>query len=123
MGFFDNGGSELYVSRVFSQASTTDTGNASASLGSGSTAITVNARFPGSFANNQKVSASLVATKMAMANLGALPWGSVVALVSPGSAAMATLAQPAQATDTQITVAPALSGSPPSVLVDNEILR
>jgi phage tail sheath protein FI len=123
MGFFDNGGSELYVSRVFSQASTTDTGNASASLGSGSTAITVNARFPGSFANNQVVSASLVATKTAMANLAALPWGSVVALVSPGSAAMATLAQPAQATDTQITIAPALSGStPPSVLVDNEIL-
>ena len=73
MGFFDNGGSELYVTRVFFQASATDTGNASASLGCAMTAITVNARFPGSFVNDEKVSASLVATKMAMANLGALP--------------------------------------------------
>ena len=122
-GFFDNGGSELYVSRVFSQTDGTDTGIASATYPTVNPTVTVSARFPGAFANNQVVTASLIATKTAMTNLAGLPAGSVVALVSSGSAALATLAKPALATDLQITIAPALTGgNPPSVLVDNEIL-
>ena len=49
--FFDNGGSRLYVSRVFQPInSTTNTGKATRNVGPGNE-ITLNARFPGSAGN------------------------------------------------------------------------
>ena len=121
--FFDNGGSELYVSRVFSAASATDTGNASAAIPTSSPTVTVSARFPGAFANFQQVTTNLVATKTAAGNLVGLPSGSLVVSALSGPTPIGTLGKIALATDNQITLAVALTGSNPTfVLVDGEIM-
>jgi len=49
--FFEEGGTRLYISRVFSQNSTTDTGKASATMSSGGSSVKVEARFPGDAGN------------------------------------------------------------------------
>jgi hypothetical protein len=74
--FFDNGGSMLYVSRVYSATGAPPAGYASAGSGD----VTVRARFPGAFANGQSVTVTLVATKIVSA--GTLPPGSIVASVA-----------------------------------------
>jgi phage tail sheath protein FI len=75
--FFDNGGSMLYVSRVFSPASGTDSGYATVTSGS----VTVAARFPGAMLNGQQVTVTLVAQKTQ--NVANLPLGSLLA--EPGA--------------------------------------
>src|SRR5580704_15292549 len=59
--FFDNGGSQLYVSRVFVPKSATGTGVASSGIASASNVIAA-ARFPGNL-GNQKVTVKLKATR------------------------------------------------------------
>jgi uncharacterized protein len=85
-GFFDNGGSMLYVSRVFSLGA--DSGIASAgNLADGDVAVV--ARFPGAFASHQTVTVAVEATKVQTVNN--LPPGSLVALVpSAGAPTMYT---------------------------------
>ena len=83
--FFDNGGSMLYVSRVYATgpaaagapAGSIDPGIASSPSGT----VTVAARFPGAFLNQQVVTVTLTATK-AM-NVASLPPGSLLGV--PGS--------------------------------------
>ncbi len=78
--FFDNGGSQLYVSRVFAPGS--DTGIATSGVPSSSNVV-VSARFPGMSGNspvnggNQNVTVKLKATRTQ--NLSSLPPGSLVA--------------------------------------------
>jgi phage tail sheath protein FI len=75
--FFDNGGSMLYVSRVFSPASPTDAGYATVTVGS----VTAAARFPGAMLTGQKVTVTLVAQKTQ--NVANLPAGTLLA--QPGA--------------------------------------
>jgi hypothetical protein len=91
--FFTNGGSQLYVSRVFAnKASTTapadyDPGIATSGTAS-ATSVVVEGRFPGAFLNQQQVTVTLTATKVqSFANLANLPPGSL--LGTPGSGAAA----------------------------------
>ncbi|MGA8532468.1 MAG: hypothetical protein WB615_00005, partial [Candidatus Tumulicola sp.] len=123
-GFFDNGGSMLYVSRVF--AGGVDAAAAGcATAGSGD--VTVSARFPGAFANYQSVTVNLVATKIQ--NVNSLPPGSLVASVANPvalSGSVGTLKAEVDVTSpatTQITLNAALSGSlPATVVIDSETL-
>jgi phage tail sheath protein FI len=86
--FFTNGGSMLYVSRVFANnagatAGTIDPGIATSGAASTSN-VTVAGRFPGAFLNGQIVTAALVATKILNFNtLANLPDGSLLGV--PGS--------------------------------------
>lgn len=79
--FFTNGGSMLYVSRVFANnpgagAGTIDPGIASSGATS-ATAVVVKGRFPGAFLNRQTVTVSLNATRiMNFNNVANLPSGS-----------------------------------------------
>jgi hypothetical protein len=88
--FFDNGGSKLYVSRVFapkagSAASTIDPGVATSGTPSASNVV-VSARFPGSFGNSdffgvvQPVRVSLNSTRIA--SVKNLPFGSLLGVPS-----------------------------------------
>jgi len=114
-GFFDNGGSRLYVSRVFVPRSANDTGVASSGVPTASN-VTVSARFPGA-SGNQTVTVKLKASRTQ--NVASLPPGSL--LVS--AANTSSLANPVAATDRQITLAaPQPWGSPAFVLVDSEIM-
>ncbi len=111
--FFDNGGSMLYVSRVFAPNSVTDLGIASV----GTANVKVTGRFPGTFLNGQTVSVSLRATKTQA--VGNLPPGSLLAVLAPAL----SLAQAAGKADLSITVtAPFSAALPASILVDNEIM-
>jgi phage tail sheath protein FI len=76
--FFDNGGSRLYVSRVFTPKATTDTGLA-ASGAAGDDKVAVIARFPGSALNDRSAVVTLIAAKTQ--NVGSLAPGSL--LVDP----------------------------------------
>ena len=123
-GFFDNGGSMLYVSRVFAGGSATATA-ACATAGSGD--VTLSARFPGAFANNQSVTVSLNATKIQ--NVGSLPQGSLVASVvgpAPVSGSIGTLKAEVDVTTppaTQITLNAPFTGSmPATITIDSEAL-
>ena len=49
--FFEEGGTRLYISRVFSQNSEGDTGKGSATVSSGGASVRVEARFPGAAGN------------------------------------------------------------------------
>jgi Bacteriophage tail sheath protein len=49
--FFEEGGTRLYISRVFSQNSEGDTGKGSATISSGAVSVRVEARFPGAAGN------------------------------------------------------------------------
>lgn len=109
--FFDNGGSQLYVSRVYSPA----TGSGAASSDS-SANVVVKARFPGS-SGNQTVKVAVKAARTQ--NVGSLPAGSLLA--SAGN--ISSLANDVGTADNQITLAaPMLSGQPASVLVDSEVM-
>jgi hypothetical protein len=76
--FFDNGGSRLYVSRVFTAKGANDTGLASSGT-SGDDKMAVVARFPGSALNDRIVEVTLIAAKTQ--TLSNLPPGSL--LVDP----------------------------------------
>ena len=118
-GFFDNGGSDLYVSRVFVPASTTNLGIASSGT-AGNSNVTVSAQFPGEF-GNQAVTVALKAVKTQ--NVSAQPPGSLIATVPPGTAAVALVTAAVTTAETNITIAPALTGpAPASVLIDSEIM-
>jgi phage tail sheath protein FI len=110
--FFDNGGSRLYVSRVF--ASKGDAGTASG----GTKNVKIAGRFAGSFLNGESVKVSLNAVKIQ--NVGNLPPGSLVAAVSQP---VGTLAGPMTAGDATATVsAPFTATLPASVMVDSEVI-
>ncbi len=113
--FFDNGGSQLYVSRVFVPKSPTDTGIAASGISAANNVI-VSARFPGA-SGNQTVTVKLKAARTQ--NVASLPQGSVVV----SAANTSSLALPVAANDTVITlVTPLPWGAPTSVLVDTEAM-
>lgn len=90
--FFLNGGSALYVSRVFannpgSTAGTIDPGIATSGTAS-ATDVVVQGRFPGAFLNTQTVSVALTATRVLnFNNLANLPSGSLLGQPGTGDAA------------------------------------
>jgi len=117
--FFDNGGSQLYVSRVFVPKSTTDTGIATGGTLS-DTDVGLTARFPGLY-GNQTVMVTLKPVKTQA--VSGLPPGSLIAMVPPGAASVAVLDAGIASTDTQISVAPALKGAQPkNIMVDAEVI-
>lgn len=87
--FFTNGGSLLYVSRVYNNNLTAASGTTPAGTDPGVASATVNAvtvagRFPGSYLTGQTVSVALIATKVLNFNaLANLPPGSLLGV--PGS--------------------------------------
>ncbi len=82
-GFFDNGGSVLYVSRVF-VPTTTNTGIATAGT-VGDSSVSIAAAFPGA-AGNRTVTVQLVATKTQ--NVASLPPGSLLVQVPAAAGAL-----------------------------------
>lgn len=90
--FFSNGGSQLYVARVFSNLAGTGAGNVidpgvASSGAAGVNAVVVAARFPGAFLNGQSVTVSLAATRVQnFNNLANLPAGSLLGSTGAGSA-------------------------------------
>jgi phage tail sheath protein FI len=117
--FFDNGGSTLYVSRVYGNnpgtaANTIDPGIASGTAATGN--VVVSGRFPGAFLNNQSVAVTLTPTKTS--NVTNLPLGSLVAVPGSGGGAAtfyANGARPASQTNAFMSNAatPAPLSSPP----------
>jgi phage tail sheath protein FI len=97
--FFNNGGSQLYVSRVFAPRSSSDLGLASGGVSN----VAVAARFPGA-SGNQGVSVALNATKTQLATVGGLSAGSLLAIVT--APATTTAAPPTS------TAAPTTTGAP-----------
>jgi phage tail sheath protein FI len=83
-GFFDNGGSVLYVSRVFVPTSTSNTGVAAAGT-VGDSSVSIAAAFPGQ-AGNRNVTMQLVATRTQ--NVASLPPGSLLAQVPAAAGAI-----------------------------------
>ncbi|HUK46134.1 MAG TPA: phage tail sheath subtilisin-like domain-containing protein [Terriglobales bacterium] len=87
--FFNNGGSMLYVSRVY--ANSAGTGGASvdpgiATSGTGTTTnVVVAGRFPGEFLNDQTVTVTLTASKTQ--NIANLPPGSLLGVPGTGGGA------------------------------------
>jgi uncharacterized protein len=113
--FFDNGGSQLYASRVFVPKNANDAGIATSGAASASNVV-VSARFPG-LRGNQNVTVKLKAARTQ--NVASLPPGSVVA----SAANTSSLASAAGTADTTITlVAPLPWGAPASVLIDSETM-
>ncbi len=90
--FFKNGGSMLYVSRVFANkagatAGTIDPGIAKSGTSSTSN-VTVAGRFPGAFLNGLSVTIALVATKVLnFNNLANLPDGTLLGVPGSGGGA------------------------------------
>ena len=117
--FFDNGGSQLYVSRVFQPGASANGGFAASGVPS-KTNVTVAARFPGA-SGNQSVGVKLKATRTQ--NVASLPSGSLVA----SAANTAQLANAVGTTDQQITLSAPLpwgapTGAPLTILIDNETM-
>ena len=85
--FFDNGGSMLYVSRVFANkpGSSTNTIDPGIASGGSSSSVAVSARFPGAFLNGQSVTVTLTASKTQ--NIGSLPAGSLLGVPGTGGGA------------------------------------
>jgi hypothetical protein len=118
--FFDNGGSQLYVSRVFAGGG--NPGLASSGVATNSNVV-VSARFPGVAGNSpvnggtQAISVKLKAARTQ--NVASLPPGSLLA--SAGNTS--SLVNAIGTTDTTITLnAPLPSGAPSSVRVDSEVI-
>jgi hypothetical protein len=91
--FFDNGGSRLYVSRVFSGGTMKDPADATKTIpdpglsNSGAASdndVTVAARYPGSALNDENVTVTLIAAKTQ--NIGSLPPGTLLAQLDPDAA-------------------------------------
>ncbi|HET6935983.1 MAG TPA: phage tail sheath subtilisin-like domain-containing protein [Candidatus Angelobacter sp.] len=90
-GFFDNGGSRLYVSRVFTGGTKKDPNDGTktvpdpglATSGAASDDhVTLTARYPGSGLNGETLTVTLVAAKTQ--NIGKLPPGSLIAQLDDG---------------------------------------
>jgi uncharacterized protein len=120
--FFDNGGSQLYVSRVFVPNSATDKGIATSGT-PGNSNVVVSARFPGMAGNSsvnggkQNVTVKLKTTRTQ--NVSSLPPGSLVA----SAANTSSLANKVLASDTTITLASPLPWGPPTnVLIESEVI-
>ena len=96
--FFDNGGSQLYVSRVYVPPGpgASQTGVATSGTPANNNVV-VSARFPGVL-GNQRVTVGLKAAKTQ--NVGSLPSGSLIV----SSANTSGLAAPAGAADTTVTL-------------------
>ena len=115
--FFDNGGSQLYVSRVFAANAS---GSIASSGNAGDSGVGVVARFPG-VSGNQTVTVALRATRAQ--TVGSLPSGSLIATVPSGAASIATLANDAASGDTQIKITtPLTSALPLFVAVGGEVM-
>jgi phage tail sheath protein FI len=82
--FFDNGGSRLYVSRVFTPKADKDTGLAS-SGDAGDDKVVVQARYPGSALNAATVTVTLLAARTK--NVSSLPPGSLLVQFTPPAGA------------------------------------
>lgn len=87
--FFDNGGSRLYVSRVFANnagvaPAVIDPGVAVSGT-AGASAVVVSARFPGAFLNGQTVTVTLNATPVPFSKVSSLPTGTLL-LIAPDGA-------------------------------------
>ncbi len=113
--FFDNGGLQLYVSRVF-----VPNGGADMGLATGGTLspmnVAVTARFPGA-SGNQQVTVNLKAARTQ--RITTLPTGSLLA----SAANTSSLADPVLPTDVQITLnGPFPWGLPAKVLVGSEVM-
>ncbi len=113
--FFDNGGSQLYVSRVF-----VPNGGADMGIATGGTLapanVAVTARFPG-FSGNQQVTVNLKSARTQ--RIATLPTGSLVA----SAANTSSLANPVLANDSKITLnGPLPWGLPANVLVGSELM-
>jgi hypothetical protein len=81
--FFDNGGSRLYVSRVFTQKGADDAGKAAGgAVADDKVAIT--ARYPGSALNGDTVDITLIAAKTK--NVANLPPGTLLVQLTPPAA-------------------------------------
>jgi phage tail sheath protein FI len=107
--FFDNGGSQLYVSRVFAPSSTSGVATSDATA-----KVVVQARFPGA-GGNQTVNIAVKAARTQ--NIASLPAGSLLASAPNVSA----LASAVGTVDTQITLAaPLLWGQPAGLRIDAE---
>jgi phage tail sheath protein FI len=118
-GFFDNGGSELYVSRVFTPASGSS-GIATAGGTPTASNVRLAARFPGEF-GNQAVTVAVKTVKTQ--NVSSLPQGSLIAAIPAGAPSFAVLDAAAAVADTDLTIAPAFSGANPDfVMIESEIL-
>ena len=114
-GFFDNGGSQLYVSRVYVPNGGTDNGVAAAGTPSANS-VAVTARFPGSN-GNQQVTVNLKAARTQ--RITTLPAGSMVA----SAANTSSLAAAMQAGDTQMALnGPMPWGAPANVVVGSEVM-
>jgi phage tail sheath protein FI len=113
--FFDNGGSQLYVSRVFVPKSLADQGIASSGTASSSN-VTVSARFPGAN-GNQTVTVRLKSAKTQ--NVASLPPGSFVAS-APNTSSLAS-AITSGATQVVLT-GPMPGGTPSSIRIDSETM-
>lgn len=90
-GFFDNGGSRLYVSRVFTGGTKKDPNDGTKTIPdpglatSGAASddhVTLTARYPGSGLNGETLTVTLVAAKTQ--NIGKLPPGSLIAQLDDG---------------------------------------
>ena len=116
--FFDNGGSQLYVSRVYVPPSG-GTGIATSGTPTDSNVV-VSARFPGAMgnsSNSQPITVKLKAAKTQ--NVGSLPAGSLVA----SAANTSSLAADVAAADTSVSLtAPLPWGNPAFLSVDGEVL-
>jgi uncharacterized protein len=112
--FFDNGGSQLYVSRVYVPPSD---GTGIATSGKPSdTSVVVSARFPGAL-GAQKVTVRLKAAKTQ--NVASLPAGSLVA----SAANISSLASDIGTGETHISLgAPLPWGSPDFISIDGETM-
>jgi phage tail sheath protein FI len=84
--FFDNGGSMLYVSRVYANSPGTGAGTIDPGIATSGTAaannVVVAARFPGAFLNGQVVTVTLSAFKTQ--NVSSLPLGSLLGVPGTG---------------------------------------
>ena len=118
-GFFDNGGSELYVSRVYVAPADANAGVASSGT-AGDNNVVINSRFPGAF-GKQTVTVALKAAKTQ--NVGSLPPGTLLATIPAGTGAIAAVDTKALAADTSVKVTPAVTGTAPKiVMIGSEIM-
>ena len=114
--FFDNGGSMLYVSRVFANAvpSGAPAGTISPGIATSGTAATgsvvVDARFPGAFLNGQQVTATLTATKVL--SVSGLPPGTLLGVPGTGGGAPTLYANGSGATFMSNAATPVALPSP-----------
>lgn len=90
--FFRNGGSQLYVSRLY-----VPSGGGTGIASGGVSNVSINARFPGSY-GNQAVSVALKTSRTQLQALGSLSSGTLLAMVDTPAPATTTTAAPTTTT-------------------------